>query len=92
MIYFGIPLRSKATANDWDKVSLFFNRTLWSVYRQTDSDFRIIVACHDIPELVHDFDGRVEFIQVDFNKGIMENIDLPAGRNGKKAQDILLLI
>ena len=33
-----------------------------------------------------------EFIQVDFNKGIMENIDLPAGRNGKKAQDILLLI
>ena len=65
MIYFGIPLRSKATANDWDKVSLFFNRTLWSVYRQTDPDFRIIVACHDIPELAHDFDGRVEFIQVD---------------------------
>lgn len=33
-----------------------------------------------------------EYIQVDFNKGIMENIDLPAGKNGKKASDVLLLI
>lgn len=33
-----------------------------------------------------------EFIQVDFNKGIMENIDLPAGKNGKKAIDVLSLI
>ena len=47
MIYFGIPLRSKETSNNWDKVTEFFNRTLWSVYNQTDPDFRIIVACHD---------------------------------------------
>ena len=33
-----------------------------------------------------------DFIQVDFNKGIMENIDLPAGKNGKKALDVLTLI
>ncbi len=33
-----------------------------------------------------------DFIQVDFNKGIMENIDLPAGKNGKKALDVLSLI
>lgn len=64
MIYFGIPLRSKETSNNWDKVTEFFNRTLWSVYNQTDPDFRIIVACHDIPKLKHEFDGRVEFIQV----------------------------
>ncbi len=32
------------------------------------------------------------FIQVDFNKGIMENIDLPAGKDGKKAIDVLSLI
>lgn len=65
MIYFGIPLRSKETSNDWKKVSTFFNRTLWSVYNQTDPDFKIIVACHDIPILEHEFDERVEFIQVD---------------------------
>lgn len=33
-----------------------------------------------------------DFIQVDFNKGIMENIDLPAGKAGKKAVDVLSLI
>ena len=33
-----------------------------------------------------------DYIQVDFNKGIMENIDLPAGKKGKSAIDILSLI
>ena len=33
-----------------------------------------------------------DYIQVDFNKGIMENIDLPAGKVGKVAEDILALI
>lgn len=33
-----------------------------------------------------------EYIQVDFNKGIMENIELPAGRKGIKAMDVLKLI
>lgn len=32
------------------------------------------------------------YIQVDFNKGIMENIDLPAGKSGKSALDVLSLI
>lgn len=32
-----------------------------------------------------------EFIKVDFNKGIMENIDLPAGKKGKSAVDVLSL-
>lgn len=32
------------------------------------------------------------YIQVDFNKGIMENIDLPAGKNGNRAEDVLSLI
>lgn len=65
MIYFGIPLRSKAASKDWDKVSMFFNRTLWSVYNQTDPNFRVIVVCHDIPKLRHSYDNRVEFIRVD---------------------------
>lgn len=33
-----------------------------------------------------------DYIQVDFNKGIMENIDLPAGKRGAKAIDIMNLI
>ena len=64
MIYFGIPLRSKETSNNWENVSEFFNRTLWSVYNQTDPNFKVIVACHEIPKLRHFYDERVEFIQV----------------------------
>lgn len=33
-----------------------------------------------------------DYIQVNFNKGIMENIDLPAGKHGQKAEDVLSLI
>lgn len=64
MIYFLIPLRSKKASKDWDKVSTLFNRTLWSCYNQTDPNFRILVACHDIPDLDKEYDQRVEFIQI----------------------------
>ena len=65
MIFFGIPLRSKAASNDWGKVEKIFNRTLRSIYRQTCPDFRIIVACHDIPVLEQTCDDRVEFLVSD---------------------------
>lgn len=65
MIYFLIPLRSKAASKNWEEVSRVFNRTLASVYNQTDPDFRIFVACHDIPSLEKTYDARVEFIQAE---------------------------
>lgn len=64
MIYFLIPLLSKKAARDWDTVSILFNRTLWSCYNQTDPDFKILVACHEIPALTKEYDDRVEFLQV----------------------------
>lgn len=62
MIYFGIPLRAKKASKDWDKTTQLFNRTLHSVYRQTNPDFKIYVACHDIPSLTDNYDDRVEFL------------------------------
>lgn len=62
MITFGIPLRSRAASSEWSTVSMLFNRTLKSVYNQTDPDFRIIVACHQIPDINFSIDDRVEFI------------------------------
>lgn len=65
MIYFGVPLRSKVASKDWNSVTRAFNRTLESIYRQTDSSFKILVACHDIPELNMEYDNRVEFLVSD---------------------------
>lgn len=67
MIYFGIPFRSRAASQNWDNVTRVFNRTLQSVYAQTDSDFKIYVACHDIPVLDRTYDDRVEFLVCDQN-------------------------
>ena len=65
MIYFGIPLRSKKASKNWAMVTKIFNRTLESIYRQTDPDFHVIIACHDIPELYRNYDERVEFLVSD---------------------------
>ena len=66
VVTFAIPLRSKAASNDWGKVSALFNRTLASVCRQINGDFRVVVACHDVPELLPGLPlEKIEFIQVD---------------------------
>ena len=65
MLIFCIPLRSKEVSKDWNKVSLLFNRTLESVYNQTNENFKIFVACHQIPKLNKSYDDRVQFIEVD---------------------------
>ncbi|MGB3608044.1 hypothetical protein [Psychroserpens sp.] len=65
MLIFCIPLRSKEVSKDWNKVSLLFNRTLESVYNQTNQNFKIFVACHQIPTLSRTYDDRVEFIKVE---------------------------
>lgn len=65
MIYFGIPLRSKGASKNWEHVVKIFRRTLRSVCAQTDPDFRVLVACHDIPESKEPYDSRVEFLVAD---------------------------
>lgn len=64
MIYFVIPLRSKAASRNWEGVTRNFNRTLESCYNQTNPDFHIFVACHDIPTLDQEYDDRVTFLPV----------------------------
>lgn len=65
MITFGVPLRSAASSNDWRTVVALFNRTLGSLYAQTSLEWRVVVACHEVPPLCIDVDERLEFLQVD---------------------------
>lgn len=48
MIYFLIPLRSKESSNNWERVVSNFNRTLDSCFNQTNDDFKVVVVCHQI--------------------------------------------
>ena len=65
MIIFAIPLRAKETAKDWNGCVKRFNQTLNSIFNQTSSSFRCIVACNEIPPLSREYDERLEFITLD---------------------------
>jgi hypothetical protein len=65
MLIFLIPLKSARVAVSWDRVSRLLSRTIASACRQTCGDFRVLVACHDIP--AGDFSHpAVEFIPVEY--------------------------
>lgn len=65
MLYFAVPLKARAVARDWDRVSLCFNRCLASLFGQTNDDFRVIVALHDKPDLDVAHDERLHILEVD---------------------------
>ena len=66
MLLFGIPLKSKKVSADWPRVEGLFNSTLRSIFNQTDPDFRVIVACHEVPRTPYADDPRLEIVPVDF--------------------------
>ncbi|MGH9674375.1 MAG: glycosyltransferase family A protein [Bryobacteraceae bacterium] len=65
MLAFVVPLKSARLAQSWPLVGKLLTRTLRSVCAQTCPDWRVIVACHEIPDVEVD-DPRIEFLQVDF--------------------------
>lgn len=65
MIIFAIPLRSKGSSKNWEEVTLSFNNTLHSIFNQTSKEFKVIVACNEIPKLDVEYDDRLEFISLD---------------------------
>ncbi len=62
MLYFIVPLRSKQSSVDWNKVVYDFNLTITSILNQEDPKFKIIVACTDVPD--HPSDERLEIMCV----------------------------
>lgn len=65
-ISFIIALKAKAVSKDWDQTSYLLERTLWSILRQRDARFKIIVACHDLPKISRNIRSNVHFLEVDF--------------------------
>lgn len=62
MITFGIPFRSKASSSDWEQTIKIFQRTMHSVFGQTDEEFQVILACHDIPPFDEREDKRLKIL------------------------------
>lgn len=64
-VYFGIPLKARSAARNWEWTVRDFNRTLASIYNQTNSNFRVLVGCHEQPDVLVPTDTRLEFLYLD---------------------------
>lgn len=62
-VIFGVPLISRAKSDDWAWTTHQFNATLGSLFRQTDGNFRVVVAAWDEPDIGVEVDDRLEFIR-----------------------------
>jgi hypothetical protein len=63
--FFCIPVQSKRIGGDWSRVEAVLDRTLQSIYNQTDQDFTILVACHEIPDSRFADRENLHFLTVD---------------------------
>jgi hypothetical protein len=81
--YFGIPLRARASALNWTQVCDNLARTLDSLARQTRNDFRVLISCHDIPDI--DTRGlNVRFLQAGFAPPVDEQGKPRSDKHKKK--------
>ena len=74
MLVFIIPVKSKQVSHSWQRLSQLFERCIKSICNQTDSEFRVVVACHEKPEtkFVH---SHLHYVQVDFQAPSLANSD-----------------
>jgi len=84
MFTFIIPLKSAKLASNWDAFSKLFERTIQSVCNQNNDNYKVIVACHELPNISYKND-KVEYIQVSFDPPKLSNTDWEADRKIKEA-------
>jgi hypothetical protein len=65
MIVFIIPLKSKRVSKDWNRVSRLIERCVRSAINQTSENFRVIIVCHERPDIQIDHPS-ISYVQVDF--------------------------
>ncbi|MEM7406395.1 MAG: glycosyltransferase family A protein [Pseudomonadota bacterium] len=79
MFVFLTALKSAAVCDDWGAHSRLVEASLRSVFAQTDGNFRVVVVCHEEPELCTRFDERLEFRRVDYAPPTPASFDERAG-------------
>lgn len=72
MLTFVVPVKSKSVASNWTHFGQLLERTLKSICNQTDSNFKVVVVCHEIPEtdFIHE---SLHFIHPDFKPPSKKN-------------------
>ncbi|BFP42757.1 hypothetical protein FGF1_36020 [Flavobacteriaceae bacterium GF1] len=85
MLTFVVPVKSKTVTSDWNKFSQLFESTLKSICNQTDSNFKVVVVCHEIPETTFSHQN-LHYLQADFEPPISN--DLESSENSYRGKEI----
>ena len=83
MFYFAIPLRAKSTATNWNEVCLRLEHTILSI-KESCSQYKIFIACHDMPDFLGRWVDDIEFISVAHSIPTSKN-QYMADKNSKKS-------
>jgi hypothetical protein len=68
MIIFIIPFVSKQLCKDWQLATTLLQGTLDSIANQSDKRFKVIVGCHEIPEVVFKGDAnKLSFLPMPYS-------------------------
>ncbi|MEM8831401.1 MAG: hypothetical protein AAGE96_18870 [Cyanobacteria bacterium P01_G01_bin.19] len=82
MILYSISLKSKQVSKDWNYTCNLLQRTVKSIYNQTDRDFKVAIVCHEKPELPS-YPGLI-YHQVDFLPPKQSFLDMTQDRDAKE--------
>ncbi|WP_435625416.1 hypothetical protein [Flagellimonas sp.] len=85
MLTFVVPVKSKLVTSDWDKFTQILERTLRSICNQTDSNFKVVAVCHEIPKTTFSHQN-LNYVQVDFEPPISNGVE--SSTNHYKAKEI----
>jgi hypothetical protein len=84
MLTFIIPVKSKQLSRiSWKLASEIFERCLRSTCNQTSEEFRVIVVCHELPEVKFQH-PHIQYIEVDFPVPTWEEPESPYRDKGRK--------
>jgi hypothetical protein len=84
MICFVMALKSKAVSSNWSRVCQLCEAAVQSAYRQVDPDFKMILVCHDSPDLKEKYDERLEILPVELP---VPTLDDKGGRQSSTMKD-----
>lgn len=73
-------LRSRAVSRNWDHHVWLLQRTLDSMLAQTHPDFRIVVVCHEIPDIPQLKHPKVNALSVAFSPPLRNNDEMCADK------------
>ena len=85
IITFIVPVKSKMVSASWERFSKLFERALKSIVNQSSDAFRVLVVCHEKPDVTFEHPA-VTYLSVDFPHPDL-NPDTPDLHRGQKEED-----